>query len=108
MTRSHDGDPGACEAINCNISCRNESSKEPHGKTRERYTVVTPVTFPKGAEDGKTLSLLFKGEGSIISKDLDRKSGARASYTQEVFPPEGNGTNSSPAHLSVTQAASCE
>jgi len=61
------------------ISCRNQWSKEPHGKTRERYTVMTPVTYLTDAESWKTHSVLFKGvhtqalvsHFACISEDLD-------------------------------------
>ena len=60
-------------------SCRNQWSKEPHGKTRERYTVMTPVTYLTDAESWKTHPVLFKGvhaqalvsHFACISEDLD-------------------------------------
>ena len=46
-------------------------AKEPHVKTRARFTVKTRVTYPKAPADGKTVSIMFKGEGSRIAKTLE-------------------------------------
>ena len=45
--------------------------KEPHSKTRERYTIKTRVTYPQAPNDGKTVGIMFKGEGAQMRKKLE-------------------------------------
>ena len=55
-------------------------AKEPHSKTRERFTIKTRVTYPKVPRDGKTVSFLFRGKGTLIEKDLNMPKDAKLQW----------------------------